>query len=279
MRHTCYFCHLRSVQELIQKFNPQEEVANRFVEAVHHSLQNHWEVMNPLLATYTHRLAREILQIENLYAEEKEAANQLLLKDYAYWQEYVTTADNSFETAAKLAVVGNIIDYGAHSLEGDLITQIKELLKQPLVLNQVKALEEEIKKARRILYLGDNAGEMVFDKLFIQTINHPHLTYVTRGKAVINDATIEDAKKVGIPEVCKVINNGSDAPSTLLSLCSETFIKEYQEADLIISKGQGNFEGLMDEKHPNTFFLLIAKCKPIADLLKVAPKNLVITRF
>lgn len=279
MRHTCYFCHLRSVQELIQKFNPQEEVANRFVEAVHYSLQNHWEVMNPLLATYIHRLAREILQIENLYAEEKEAANQLLLKDYAYWQEYVTTADNSFETAAKLAVVGNIIDYGAHSLEGDLITQIKELLKQPLVLNQVKALEEEIKKARRILYLGDNAGEMVFDKLFIQTINHPHLTYVTRGKAVINDATIEDAKKVGIPEVCKVINNGSDAPSTLLSLCSETFIKEYQEADLIISKGQGNFEGLMDEKHPNTFFLLIAKCKPIADLLKVAPKNLVITRF
>ena len=278
MRHICYFCHLRSVQELIKKFNPKETIADKFVYSVHESLLKNWDLPNPLLATYTHRLAREILQVENLYQEEKEVANKVLLKDSDFWEDYIRKSKDPFATAAKLAVVGNIIDYGAHSLEGDLVTQIMGLLKQPVLLDETEALRNSLKKAKRVLYLGDNAGEMVFDKLFIQTINHPNLTYVTRGKPVINDVTLVDAKEIGMSSVCKVMDNGSDAPSTLFSICSSEFIKAYQESDLIISKGQGNFEGLEDKRDPKVFFLLIAKCQPIAELLGIPPKNLVITR-
>lgn len=110
-------------------------------------------------------------------------------------------------------------------------------------------------------------------------INRPNLTYATRGQAVINDVTLEDAHFVGLNKVCKITDNGNDAPSTLLDRCSNTFIQEYQSSDLIISKGQGNFEGLMHQKHPNTFFMLIAKCQPIAELLKVPVKELLITKY
>jgi hypothetical protein len=119
--------------------------------------------------------------------------------------------------------------------------------------------------AESVLYLGDNAGEMVFDKLFLETINHPHVYYAVKGSPVINDVTIEDAKRTEIDQVAQVIDNGYDAPSTLPEMSSAAFRNIYQKADLIISKGQGNFEGLMYRKDPRIFFLLIAKCQVIAD--------------
>lgn len=146
-------------------------------------------------------------------------------------------------------------------------------------INMTEKLHSEIIKAERVLYLGDNCGEIVFDKLLIETINHPNITFAVRGKPVINDPTLEDAGQVGMDKVCKIISNGADAPSTLLELSSAEFVEEYQNADLIISKGQGNFEGLMEDSHPNIIFLLIAKCSPIADLLRVEKNDMVVTQL
>jgi hypothetical protein len=128
------------------------------------------------------------------------------------------------------------------------------------------------------LYLGDNCGEIVFDKLFIETMDHPNVTFAVRGNPVINDATLEDAAQVGLDNVCRVISNGFDAPSTLLEFCSDEFAEAYNNADLVISKGQGNFEGLMESRHPNEFFLLIAKCWPIANLLGVGKNDMVVLK-
>jgi uncharacterized protein with ATP-grasp and redox domains len=99
-----------------------------------------------------------------------------------------------------------------------------------------------------------------------------------RGNPVINDATLEDAAQVGLDNVCRVISNGFDAPSTLLEFCSDEFAEAYNNADLVISKGQGNFEGLMESRHPNEFFLLIAKCWPIANLLGVGKNDMVVLK-
>ena len=140
-------------------------------------------------------------------------------------------------------------------------------------------LEKEIQKADSILYLGDNAGEIFFDRLFIETMNHPNVCFAVRGMPVINDVTLDDAAQVGMYQVCRVISNGFDAPSTLLEFCSTEFREVYANADLIISKGQGNFEGLMHENHPNTFFMLIAKCNTMANLLKVQKNGLLVTQF
>jgi uncharacterized protein with ATP-grasp and redox domains len=279
MRHECHSCHIKTIEKLIMKFKPDAETEEKLRASIHKLLTDNSELGNPELATQIHRIAKKYLDNTNLYAEEKLQANEALLNSYSDWESLVNESDNPFFTAVKLAVIGNIIDYGAHSVSTNIRQQIDSFLDKELTINMTEKLRCEIEKAERILYLGDNCGEIVFDKLLIQTINHPNITFAVRGKPVINDATLEDVHQVGIDKLCKVISNGTDAPSTLLELSSSEFVKEYQNADLIISKGQGNFEGLMDKNHENTFFMLIAKCEPIANLLNVNENDMVVTKL
>ncbi len=279
MRQECYFCHIKTIEKLINKFQPETKAADIFIFAVHDLLAENRDMANPYLARQIHRIARKHLNNNNLYKEEKHEANTLLLDQYAKWQNKVRKSEDPFHTAAKLAVIGNIIDYGAHSAESDITNQIISNFSKVLAIDETEALQDEIRKARSVLYLGDNAGEIVFDRIFIETMKHNNVTYAVRGKPVINDVTIEDAHQCGIDNICRIISNGYDAPSTLLEYCSEEFIKEYLGADLIISKGQGNFEGLMESKHPNLFFMLMAKCKPMAEMLNVKEGDIIITKL
>lgn len=278
MRHECYFCHIRTIEKLIDKFKPDEKIAENFIFAVHKLIESKRELSNPKLATEIHRIAKIHLGNINLYAEEKLKANDILLTEYSHWEAIINESENPFFTAAKLCVIGNIIDYGAQSVDDDISGQIESFFHKNLKIDMSGELKNEIRKAKNILYLGDNCGEVVFDKLFIETMKHPNITFAVRGKPVINDVTLEDAYQVGIDKVCRVISNGFDAPSTLIECCSEEFAEEYNNADLVISKGQGNFEGLMDRRHPNIFFLLIAKCDPIANLLGVDKNDMVVAK-
>ena len=278
MRHECYFCHIRTIEKLIDKFKPDEKIAENFIFAVHKLIESKRELSNPKLATEIHRIAKIHLGNTNLYAEEKLKANDILLTEYSHWEAIINESENPFFTAAKLCVIGNIIDYGAQSVDDDISGQIESFFHKNLKIDMSGELKNEISKAKNILYLGDNCGEVVFDKLFIETMKHPNITFAVRGKPVINDVTFEDAYQVGIDKVCRVISNGFDAPSTLIECCSEEFAEEYNNADLVISKGQGNFEGLMDSCHPNIFFLLIAKCCPIANLLGVDKNDMVVAK-
>ena len=279
MRHECYFCHIKTIEKLIHKFKSGDAEAEDFIFSIHDLLGNSREVINPILSTDIHRIAKAHFNNTNLYAEEKVRSNELLLENYNYWKELVIQSDNPFQMAAKLSVIGNIIDYGAHSVNGNIIEQIEFLFQQELTVDMTSELKREINRAKSVLFLGDNCGEIVFDKLFIETIKHPNITYIVRGKPVINDVTLDDAKQVGMDKICRVITNGADAPSTLLDFCSNEFKEEFHTADLIISKGQGNFEGLLESDHLNIFFLLIAKCNPMAELLGVKKNNMVITKL
>jgi uncharacterized protein with ATP-grasp and redox domains len=122
---------------------------------------------------------------------------------------------------------------------------------------------QAVEEAEDILYLTDNAGEVVFDRLLLEQLPRKKVTVAVRGKPVINDATMEDAEYVGLAEVARIIDNGSDAPGTILSDCSDTFRRRFERADLIISKGQGNYETLADCPRP-IYFLLQVKCPIIA---------------
>jgi len=278
MRHECYFCHIRTIEKLIDKFQPEQQAADRFIHSVHTLMEANWERSNPELAAEIHRLARTHLGHAELYAEEKARANQILLERYSYWEGMVNKSHDPFFSAAKLAVIGNIIDYGAHSAGEDIAAQIEALFLHDLKVDMRAELQEAVSHADKILYLGDNCGEIVLDKLFIETMKHRDVTFAVRGAPVINDATLEDAAQVGLDEVCRVISNGSDAPSTLLEFSTDEFLKEYENADLILSKGQGNYEGLMDSPHSNLFFLLMAKCGPISRMLGVEINDMVIVK-
>ncbi|MBN1952793.1 MAG: DUF89 family protein [Bacteroidales bacterium] len=279
MRPECYFCHIKTIQNLIEKFNPDDNKASELIFSIHEILGENKDLRNPELATLIHRQAKAILKNEDLYNSEKRMVNQTLLKWSDYWNGFIRESKDSFATAAKLAVVGNIIDYGAHSLRDNLLEQIHALNEVPLKIDETKELREALNKAKLVLYLGDNAGEVFFDRLFIEQMQHPNIFFATRGKPVINDVIKYDALEVGIDQVSTLISNGYDAPSTLLEYCSVEFREIYSKADLIISKGQGNFEGLMNEGHPDTYFMLIAKCKPMADMLEVEANDMVIRKL
>jgi uncharacterized protein with ATP-grasp and redox domains len=276
MRTECYFCATKTVEKLIDKFKPHNTIAEEFVFNFSQLLIDYRDKTNPELATATHRLARKMLKNNDLYQYEKSDANNKIINLYDTWRKLVNKSKNPLFTAAKLAVIGNIIDYGAHLVEDDFVKQIYTLLEKPLAIDDSNKLFDAVKKAKSILYLADNNGEIIFDKLFIETLNHNNITVAVRDVAVINDVTIDDVKNIGLNNICNIISNGYDAPSTILKQCSSEFINIYNNSDLIISKGQGNFEGLINEKKDNLFFMLMAKCTPMANMLGVDKGDLVI---
>lgn len=278
MRQECYFCHTKTIKTLIEKFKPNKQVADRFLSETGKLLNNDKELTNPVLATEIHRTARKLINHSNLYQEEKQSANTILMEQYADWKDLVNKSSNPLYTAVKLAVAGNIIDYGAHVVPEDIVEHVQDLLNKRLAVDKTQQLFTEIHRASSILYIGDNAGEIVFDKLFIETMKHNHVTFAVRGKPVINDVTMEDAIDTGMNSICKIVSNGYDAPSTLLAYCSDEFIQLFKKSDLIIAKGQGNFEGLMDTSHPNLFFMLMAKCEPIAEMIGVNKGDMLVMR-
>jgi hypothetical protein len=175
----------------------------------------------------------------------------------------------------RLAIAGNIIDFAAND-NFNLQETIDNALTAEFAIDHSKQLEQKLKNAKLVIYLGDNAGEIVFDKLFIETINHHDLTFVVRGAPVINDATIEDAEYVGLNKIVTVISNEYDAPSTIVHKSGKMFQQYFEKADLIISKGQGNMEGILPLKDKRIFFLLMVKCNVMAELLNVEKDSLVV---
>lgn len=278
MVEECYACHRRTIGRLIKKFELDEQSASDLKSKMELTLDELDSASNPLVATSIHRIAREVIGTDELFQKEKLYANQVIISQYRFWKNFVQSSYCAIRTAMRLAVAANIIDYGAHTAPTDLKSSILNLSKRDLAIDDSHLLLDAISNAKNVLYLGDNAGEIVFDKLFIECMGHPNVTYVVRGRNVINDVTFKEAEFVGMNEVCKVISNGYEAPSTILERSSDELNEAYKNADLIISKGQGNFEGLVDVAAEKCFFLLMAKCEPIARMLGVEKGSLVIRR-
>ena len=167
----------------------------------------------------------------------------------------------------RLSIAGNIIDYGVNDEIGrsDVLGSIEHSMKIDIDKEAVDSFSRDaIRDAHSILYLGDNAGEIVFDYLFIEQMPSEKLTFVVRGAPVINDVTLKDARQTNMVDLVNVIDNGSDAPGTILEDCSKEFQQRFEAADLVIAKGQGNYETLSDSNKKNNAFFLQVKCLAIA---------------
>jgi damage-control phosphatase, subfamily I len=199
---------------------------------------------------------------KDYYAEAKKKSNKYIMDMYDELSGIISNSNDPFDTAMRLAIAGNIIDFGAkHDFSDKLIhAEIEKVLASSEI--NTKLLKDEVKKAENILYIGDNAGEIVFDKLFLKQLPIEKITYAVRGEAVLNDVLMEDAETVGLTNMLPVISNGSAYPGTVLKCCSPEFRKIFNNADLIISKGQGNYETMSGLDH-NIIFLLMIKCPVI----------------
>jgi uncharacterized protein with ATP-grasp and redox domains len=219
----------------------------------------------PAMAQKIHQFIRKMTGISDPYLDVKNRFNKLALQMYPDLRMRIDTSTDPVETAVRLDIAGNIIDFGVNpAVESSQVERtIAESLTDPFDRESLEAFKHAVSRADEILYLGDNAGEIVFDRLLIEQLPCKKITFVVKGGPILNDALMEDAQIVGLTDVVDVIDNGSDAPGTILENCSETFRRRFDQSDLIIAKGQGNYETLSDVDK-NIFFLVRPKCSVLA---------------
>jgi uncharacterized protein with ATP-grasp and redox domains len=237
-------------------------------ERVLRELLGMWQAMDmrqspPAMAQKIHRYLRQLTGVADPYLDVKNHYNAFALGLYPELRERVENSPDPFETAVRLAIAGNIIDFGVNSNVEQSTVQdaILRSLSEPIDHDAVQSLRRAIDQAEDILFLGDNTGEIVLDRLLIERMPRDRITYVVRGHPILNDALLEDARTVGLTDLVEVMDNGSDAPGTILETCSDAFRRRFEQADVIIAKGQGNYESLSETQRPVFFQIGRASCR------------------
>lgn len=221
----------------------------------------------PHNATPMYEDIAKYLNVDDIYADMKDEASQSAQKFVRTCKENISKSNDALEGAIKTAIAGNVIDLAAEVMF-DLDDEIKNIFKTPFAIDDFESLKEKLTQTKTLVYLADNAGEEVFDKLCIETIKtiFPSIKvyYFVRGKAIINDLTVEHANKSGLQEVAKIVNSGVPTPGYAIDLADKKAHEIFKSADCIISKGMGNYECLGEEKDFPIYFLLKVKCQVVA---------------
>ena len=209
-----------------------------------------------------HPIVRKVTGNKDPYKKLKDEYNRKALKMYPSLKRKVAESKDRLLTATKLAIAGNIIDFGPGS-KFDLEKTIEEVLVQDFDIDHFNRFRKALQKSEKILYLGDNTGEIVFDRILLEELKDKEITFVVKGGPIINDATIEDAKFADIDKIAEIKTVSNGDPGTGVERKSKKFINFLKSVDVVISKGQGNYESL-SEVDANIFFLLKVKCPAIA---------------
>jgi uncharacterized protein with ATP-grasp and redox domains len=277
----CIPCFFKQALEASRIAGARESAQKKILNAVAKAfLQFPLTLSPPEMGREIYQIVNTVVNNDDPYKKIKEKSTRLALSVYDDLLKKVAHSKDRLLTATQLAIAGNIIDYGIkNSLNVE--EELKKIMREER--NAIKhenkrlfaynAFRKTVNKAKTIVYLGDNAGETVFDRILIEEIKRidgfKRIIYAVKEKPVINDALEKDAIRAGIGTVAEIISSGSDAPGTVLSLCSKEFLTMYRQADMVISKGQGNFEALSNAKR-TIFFLFMAKCPVIAHDVRCA---------
>lgn len=275
LESTCKKCFWKTYERLFQKFNASDEIQIAFKSFYDLLMEKGNHLSTPEVQRELSAYFSKLSGVEDLFLEEKNKYNKLAAEIVKEWKPKLSKSDNPFQLALRLSIAGNIIDFGAdHNF--DVNKTIEKVINNKFALDHSDELTKSVKNAKSILYLGDNAGEIVFDRLFIETVAHQNVIFAVKGGPILNDVLMEDALETQMDDFAKIISNGYDAPSTVLDKSSEEFQKQFKNADLIISKGQGNLEGLIHLDDPRIFYLLMVKCDVIAKTIGVEKGDFVV---
>ena len=244
-----------------------EEKIKEYQYKVNEIVKNSDGLTTPQVAEQMDNLRKELFGNTMDYTEIKQHYNKLMLDYFPYMENRVSTSENHLKMAIQYAMVGNYIDFGAFENVNDI--ELKDKLDEAVNIqidsNLLTDFHKEIVNANRLVYFTDNCGEIVTDRLLIATLRdiNPdlYISVIVRGKPVLNDATLEDAKYVHMEDVAqKVIGNGTGMPGNVIGAISQEAMDEVENADLLISKGQGNFEGLSG-CGLNIYYFFLCKCE------------------
>jgi uncharacterized protein with ATP-grasp and redox domains len=283
----CFPCFLRQCVIAINLSGRNGADANEVLKAALSDIQGADLEKSPAHATTDmHRTLRRMLGGDP-FKEVKQRYNKIALGLYDSLKKRIAKSEDPLETAARLAIAGNVIDFGIYSAI-DIEGTVERALGEPLSVDHTDVFKEAVERADDVLYLLDNAGEVVFDRLLIEDLiaRGKKVTAVVKAAPIINDCTMEDAREVGLTEVCEVVDNGSDAVGTILETTSEEFRNLYEGAGLVISKGQGNFETLLDQRGTSTplgdppkkeiYFLFQSKCGVVSRVLGLSEGSMLL---
>lgn len=270
----CIPCFYRQALEAARLTGADEIVQKKIINELSQSIPNFpLKESPPEMGKIIYALIRKIIGVKDPFKEIKENSNKMVLSLYPELKQEISNSEDRLFTAIKLSIAGNVIDYGVKNslnVEEEINKIFNKDCKSDYENNKIvfryQEFREILSKVNYVIYLADNAGEVVFDRLLIEELIEElgkQVIYVVREKPVINDALMEDAIFCGINKVAKVISSGSNAPGTILKYCFPEFIELYQKVELIISKGQGNYESLSEEDK-SVFFLFKVKCPVIA---------------
>ncbi len=263
----CYPCLVRHALDAARQITAeparQREVMNRVLRLLPEMAPDSTPVR---LAAEVHRLIRETLGVEDPNRALKEKYNKVALSLLPKLRGEIERAEDRLDCAVRIAIAGHIIDFGALGENFDLEATLRTSLTAPLGVDDLPRLRRDLERAKRLVYVGDNAGEIAFDRLLVEELKRSfegEIAFVVRGRPILNDATKEDADIVGLTGLVPLVPSDGDGPGCELEYAGQKVKALFDAADLVISKGQGNYEALSEEPYP-IYFLLWVKCRVIA---------------
>ena len=270
----CIPCFLRQSLEASRMITDDENVHEQVLKTLLKHLQTvSFNYCPPRISRDVHDIIRSITKSSDPYREIKDQSNKMAKKRYPYLKQILANSDDPLLAAIKIAIVGNVIDFGTMN-RFKVDDMIDIIIEKDIDSQSYSQFKQALKNTNNILYLADNAGEIYFDKILIEKLveQNKHVTYVVKANPIINDATIEDAQTAGINQLATVMegDKGQDvsAPGILLYYASDEFLDHFNTAEMVIAKGQGNYESLSDSSR-KIFFLLMVKCPLVAHHLGV----------
>jgi damage-control phosphatase, subfamily I len=275
VHYECAACFLRQTREALDLATNNDslkmEVTEKIVKIVSDNFYR--GAVSNVIGTKVHRTIKKETGNNDPYSKEREISNDIAL-NFLPDVKNILEEENSLKNCIKVAIAGNVIDFGALGLEMDMASLIVETMKKDPTIDFTEDLDNELKRSSTVLYLADNLGEIVFDKILIEKIKEydVEVTVAMKEKPILNDACIEDALKIGLDKISILVSTGTDSIGIIQDDVSPEFMEIFNKSDMVIAKGLGNYEGLgeMDLKGKPVFCLMNAKCKPVAREIGVA---------
>lgn len=277
----CLICLLRQALNTARALSKDENFHIHSVKkATSYVMNAPLEETPAAISKPIYKIIAKYAKIHDPFFAQKELSNNIAMQMAPTLRKIIKRSKDPLATALNIAVAGNTIDFGIATHNFNIAKEINKLIKQNFSINVIDKFKNELKHIKNLLYICDNAGEIVFDMLLIEELlkNGLNIKAAVKSGPIINDATMEDAEKIGLTKIVQVITTGSDDIGINWKNVSKNFLKSLKEADCIIAKGQGNFE-TCDNRKENFYFLLKAKCYVIADALGVKLNDIVFTHI
>lgn len=259
----CLHCLLRQVTDAVLMTGADEDTKHNIMMKEIEFLSHYNDYASPPhIAGPMHKCVREMSGCDDPYYNIKEKDMATAAENFPVVKEYISTKDDKLLWAVKASAAGNTLDSAANP-GGSFKDSMESELDTPFGICDIEPLREKLKGAKSVLILADNSGETYFDALLLEALGDVKITYAVRSCPAINDATAEIAERSGIAQYARIISSGSTAPGTILDEATAEFREIFDSSDVVISKGQGNYEALGDANR-EIFYLFKVKCPVIS---------------